>query len=101
MPPARSRSRTPDRVRGILEEAGFADVTIEPLRSAMRLAGPGDIAAAVDFTIQIGPTARLVAETEPTDRAALKAALDTALSRHADADGVTLDGAVWIVSARG
>ena len=87
----------PDRLRGLLDGAGFADVRIEPHRAAMTL---GDLQAAVEFVTQVGPTSRALAQAEPLRRPALVEALRSALEPHGGPEGVVLEGAIWLVAAR-
>ena len=87
------------RVRGVLKDAGFTGVAVTPHATSLRIAGPGDLAAATDFSAQIGPAARAVAAAEPDARTELKAAIGAALASYAGPEGVTLGGAIWIVSA--
>ncbi len=89
----------PDRVRAILEDAGFGDIAVEPHRTTLRLSGPADRATAVDFVGQVGPVSRAVTEAGPDARPALVAALDEALVPYDGPEGVELGGAVWLVSA--
>lgn len=88
----------PDQVRGVLSKAGFGEIAIEPHRTTMHL---GDnLAAAVDFVAQVGPTARALTETDPEARPALLASITASLAPHESETGVTLGGAIWLVSAR-
>jgi SAM-dependent methyltransferase len=90
----------PDRVGSILDRAGFSNVDIAPHDIKMRLASPGEIDAAASFATKIGPTARLLAETDEETRKAALTDIRAALAGHDGRDGVVLGGAIWIVSAR-
>lgn len=88
-----------DRLRGILERAGFAEVAISPFDFPVCLASAGGVAAAVSFAMQIGPTGAALAEAGKEVRAAAAERLKAALAPH-DRDGlVTLGGAIWLVEA--
>lgn len=87
----------PDRVRTVLTDAGFRDLVIEPRDTAIAI---GSLEASVDLVTQVGPTARALADAGPEARPALLAAVTAALAPHASATGVTLGGAIWLVSAR-
>ena len=87
----------PDRVRGILNAAGFDDIRIEPHQTRMNL---GSLTAALDFVTQVGPSSRALGDAEPEARPALIAALRSALAARDSPDGVVLGGAIWLVSAR-
>jgi SAM-dependent methyltransferase len=85
------------RVRAILEEAGFRDVSLEELRLPMRL-GEG----AADLFLEVGPVAAILREREagPELRAAVRSALHEALAAHTGAGGLALDSAAWLACAR-
>lgn len=86
----------PERVRGILAKAGFADIAVEPLE--MPLGGFG-LEDALKMALRIGPLAALLRENP---EAAPKAVDDirAALAGRAKDGRVWLEGAVWIVTAR-
>lgn len=88
----------PERVRGILEAAGFADVDCADLRPRLHLAD--DLDEALDFQSRVGPLARALAELEGEARDAAFDAAREALAPHVTDSGLTLDGACWIVTAR-
>jgi SAM-dependent methyltransferase len=91
----------PERVRGILAAAGYADVSLEPVQMTLTIGG-GDLDQTVDFLLQMGPTARALRDT--TDAAVVTrvaAAVREALLPYATPDGVRMDSASWIVTARG
>lgn len=86
----------PERVRGILAKAGFADVAVEPLEMPL---GGFALEDALKMALRIGPLAALLRENP---EAAPKAVDDirAALAERAKDGRVWLDGAVWIVTAR-
>jgi SAM-dependent methyltransferase len=87
----------PNRVRAILEHAGFEDVQFEAFDARLTLGlGP----RACELLSQIGPASRLLAGADDRARADAVVALDRALSAHETDGGVVLGGGVWIVSAR-
>ena len=90
----------PDRVRAIFSDAGFTDCAIEPFRTPMLVGGRGTVDHAVDFLFNTGMGHGLLADTSPQLRTRVIGAVHDALSAHATPDGVRLDGAAWIVSAR-
>ena len=51
----RSPSPTRDRVRGILDDAGFADVDFEPAHDELTVGGTTDLDEAVEFLLTLGP----------------------------------------------
>jgi SAM-dependent methyltransferase len=86
------------RVERILSEAGFTDIALIPLE--LRTPLGGSLADAVDYLLQIGPTARLLADATPEQKSAVAAALSTALAPHLTPDGVAFQGAAWLVTAK-
>jgi SAM-dependent methyltransferase len=90
----------PERVRRILGDAGLREVMFTPHDLTMRMAGPGDVAAAEEYATQTGPVARVLADLAPEARAAARAAVRDALRRYDGPDGIALAGAIWLVTAR-
>jgi SAM-dependent methyltransferase len=90
----------PDRVRGILAEAGWQDVALAPRDVPMRIAPPGQVDAAAEFATRVGVLARALADADPALRARVRQAVADALRPHDGPDGVVLSGAIWLVSAR-
>jgi hypothetical protein len=88
----------PDRVRGILEGAGFADVGLESLELSLLLGG--DLEGAVQFLEQVGPTSRLVRDASDDVLSAVRASMRAAVEPFVQADGVRMPSATWIVTAR-
>jgi ubiquinone/menaquinone biosynthesis C-methylase UbiE len=86
------------RLHALLAEAGFADIELQRLDSAIHLGASAREAAA--HSLQIGPASRLAAEAGPAHEPVLVAALEQALAPHAAADGsISLQGSTWLVSA--
>ena len=90
----------PTRVRRILEGAGFRDVALEPFDTPLVLGATTDLDEAVDFALDMGPLALLLADVEGDTRARIRADLREGLSEHHGPEGVRLTGATWLVSAR-
>eukprot|EP01041_Mallomonas_annulata_P017439 gene17439-biopygen10397 len=86
----------PERVRGILGEAGFADVALTPLN--MKIGG-GDLETVLAMALKVGPLGALPRE-HPEHRDAAIGAVRDALAAHDGPDGVKLESATWIVTAR-
>jgi SAM-dependent methyltransferase len=85
----------PDRVRGILEGAGFQGVEITPHDQKI---GSGDLDTSLGLALRIGPLGALLRE-HPEHRDVAIAAVREALAAHQGAEGVRLDSAAWIVTA--
>lgn len=90
----------PDRVRGILEGAGFEQVTLEPVGRPLWIGGGGSLGAAVTFLLEVGPTAAALREAGPEKRKIVAEAVREVICDHATPSGVVMDGAVWIVTAQ-
>jgi len=88
----------PDRVRRILREAGFDEVTLEPHEEILTPGGGSGLDQAVEFLVQMGPTGAALRQN-PAATPRVKAAVEAALKPfHTDA-GVRLASASWIVGA--
>lgn len=91
----------PERVQSILTAAGWQDITFHDLPFAMIIgAGDDPMSAAVQFSMRIGPAARLVREAGAVAEAAAPALLASALAPYYSDDVVRLPAAVWLVTAR-
>lgn len=90
----------PARVPAILGDAGWKDVSVEPVEMPLHLGGAATLDEAVEYSLQIGPAARAMADAPEMLRPALEAALREALAPFASARGVWLDGAALVVVAR-
>ena len=86
----------PERVRGILTAGGFTDIDIA--RHYEKIGG-GDLERTLDLSLRIGPLSRALREN-PDRREAVVGAVREALAAHAGPQGVKLDSAAWIVTAR-
>lgn len=90
----------PERVRQILETAGFAAVHCEPYETELSMGGATTVDEAVAFSLEIGPVARLLADTDTATRTRAARSIHEALTPYARSEGVQLPAAVWIVQAR-
>jgi len=89
----------PDRIRQVLAAAGWRDVEITSEHASILVGGGGSVEEAVDFlrTASMGRTMLAGADAGTANRAI--ASVRAALTPYADADGVHLDAAVWLVRA--
>jgi len=86
------------RLRGLVAEAGFADIQLQRIDAPIRLGATVREAAA--SSLQLGPASRLAREAGPAHAATIVAAIERALVPLAAADGsVTLAGSTWVLSA--
>lgn len=90
----------PDRVRRILETAGFPRVDIASHEATLTMGGATTVNEAVDFVMEIGPIARLLGDASADVRARVVEELRTTLAPYATQGGVSMSGAAWIVIAR-
>jgi SAM-dependent methyltransferase len=90
----------PARVRAILGDAGWNDVSVEAVEIPLHLGGAATLDEAVEYARQIGPAARAMDEAPEALKPALDGALREALAPFASARGVFTDGAVFVVGAR-
>lgn len=86
----------PERLGGILAEAGFGDIDIAPHD---QMIGGNDLERSMLLSQKVGPLGMLLREN-PGKREALVASLREALEPHVTPDGVLLGSATWIVTAR-
>jgi SAM-dependent methyltransferase/DNA-binding transcriptional MerR regulator len=90
----------PYRVRSVLTDAGWRDITVAPQQTSMLVGGGGTLDEAIEF-LRTGSMGRsLLAGADPETAARAVAAVREALLSHVADDGVRLDAAVWCVSAR-
>ncbi|HEY0126383.1 MAG TPA: methyltransferase domain-containing protein [Blastococcus sp.] len=88
----------PDTVRSLLTGAGFVDVDLADVREPERVGA--DVDDAYAFMTSLGPTRGLLAGLDEHDRASARSALRARLAERAGPDGVLLDAAAWLVTAR-
>jgi SAM-dependent methyltransferase len=86
----------PDRVHGILERAGFAEIEIAARDEPV---GSSDLNTMLAVCSRVGALGKVLREN-PELRAAVMPALRSALAAHNGPDGVRLNAATWVVTAR-
>jgi SAM-dependent methyltransferase len=86
----------PDRVRGILGAAGFADIALTPYDLPI---GGGGLDDALELALKVGPLGSALRDN-PDKREVVTQAVRAFLARHQGPDGVKLPSATWIVTAR-
>jgi SAM-dependent methyltransferase len=85
----------PDRLRGILEGAGFRDIEITAHDEQV---GSGDLNAMLAVCSRVGALGKILRE-RPELRAAASPAVRSALATYDGPDGVRLNAATWVVRA--
>lgn len=86
----------PDHVRSLLERSGFTDVALDGIAEPEVYGRDADDALA----FVLGLLGWMLADLEPAERDRRTAALHATLAAHEGPDGVTLDSAAWLVTAR-
>jgi SAM-dependent methyltransferase len=86
----------PERVRGILTEAGFADVALTPVDAEI---GGNSLDDSLTLALRIGPLGARLRES-PELRPQVSEAVRDTLARHVRDGQVWMRGAVWIVTAQ-
>jgi SAM-dependent methyltransferase len=89
----------PARVQGILERAGFSAVTIVDHRRVLTVGGTRGLDRAVEFMMQMGPTAAALREADPGLRATVAAAIREAIAPYDTPSGVRMSSAAWLITA--
>jgi SAM-dependent methyltransferase len=91
----------PDRVRSLLQGAGFGDIAIEPGPASADLGTADDLEGTARRALEQNPgiAPGLAAASAQNRQAAIDAATD-AISRHVVDGRVVMGAATWIVSAR-
>ncbi|MEJ2863864.1 class I SAM-dependent methyltransferase [Actinomycetospora flava] len=86
----------PDHVRALLEGAGFTDVALDGVAEPEVYGRDADDALA----FVLGLLGWMLSDLGPAERDRRTAALRATLAAHEGPDGVTLDSAAWLVTAR-
>ena len=85
-----------DRVRGILASAGFGEIEITARDEQV---GSGDLDTMLAVCSRVGALGKILREN-PALRAVTLPAVRSALAAHDGPDGVRLNAATWVVTAR-
>lgn len=88
-----------ERVRGILKNAGFSDIRLEPVDPTFDLADGHGVDRAVETALGIGPASRALDGQPPELRVAAAESIRAALEPYQQDERVPLRGAIWIVTA--
>jgi SAM-dependent methyltransferase len=85
-----------DRVHGILDESGWAEIDIRPIDVSCGFAATGLMAYATRF----GPLGRMLPELDEPTRTRVIGAVRPAFDAYVHGDEVRFDAACWMVRAR-
>jgi ubiquinone/menaquinone biosynthesis C-methylase UbiE len=88
------------RVEAVLEEAGFRDVSVEPVDGVNHFGATGTLDDAARDIARLGPVARLLVDRSEGDVASAVAAIRDVLPPFASSEGgADLAAGVWVVTA--
>jgi|SRR5215469_5170411 len=87
------------RVRGILDGAGFGNVSLEAVDVALDIGIGRGLDAAVETATSMGPASRALEGQPPEIRVAAAGSIRAALMRYLVGNAVSLAGSIWIVTA--
>jgi SAM-dependent methyltransferase len=86
------------RLREILARAGYHDIRIETLDSAVNMGAT--VEDATEQALRIGPLARAAAELDDATKDKIRAVVKDALAKFQTSAGITPPAACWLVEAR-
>ena len=91
----------PGRVEGILDDAGWREIALDPVDFAY-IAGHGEnpVEDALNLFRRIGPAAPYLRSLEGAALAAAEERIRAWLAEHRDGNLVAMAAAAWVVSAR-
>ncbi len=87
-----------DKVRGILESAGFNDVNLDRFDADIQV-GAGDAESALHFIEQIGPAARLLADADEDVVVRIRKKMLDLFEEERGSEGIAMGAGCWIVTA--
>ena len=90
----------PDRVRGILTEAGFSDITLEQRDGLLLLGGPNTLDGAVRFAMNVGPASTPYDQADAETREKVAGSVRSALEPYFTGSAVEFPSSAWMVIAR-
>lgn len=88
----------PDRIEHVLTEAGYAEITTASVHAPLPLGQDAD--DVLTFITGTDLARRLLDPLDPATAAKALDAVRDALRPHERPDGLALDGAAWLVTAR-
>ena len=90
----------PVRTAGILSDAGWSDVVVEPCVRTMLLFGSNDFEEVLNGTLRIGAAARLLVGAEEATLLKVRRVARRVLQEQWSDEGANVPGACWLVTAR-
>jgi SAM-dependent methyltransferase len=90
----------PGYAHEVLEAAGWTDVVVNLQRRDMYIGGPGTVEEVADAVTKVGPLQTALADAPADVAAAVRDAVTAELRARHDGTGVTMEGAIAIITAR-
>lgn len=88
-----------DYTTGILQDAGFTDISFDLIQPSIKTGDGTTLDAAIKSIMEMGPLARSMAEADDALKQKIKDALVEVVADNFEDGYVSLKGACWIVSA--
>ena len=89
----------PDRVKSILESAGFSNVDLHPFSTTLRISEAAGLPEAVRELARIGPVSRLLADQPQSVLDEVFPSMEAALQPYFREGALDLQASVWLVTA--
>ena len=88
-----------DRVRSILNSAGWSEVELISSTGELLLGGGGTLEESVGFVVERGTVSSLLADSDEATAAKVRQDLTRELAPHHDGTALRMGYAAWIVAA--
>lgn len=89
-----------ERVRRLMEAAGWQDVSVARFEIPFASGGGGTLDETVDFMMEMGPAAPALREADSATRTRVRQAIYEAMKPYEKNGGVLMDAAAWIFTAQ-
>jgi SAM-dependent methyltransferase len=89
-----------NRVRAILDEAGWSQIDIAELVAPMQLFGTTDFDTALEASLRVGSAARMLQGADADTARTVHEAMRRVLHAQWTDDGAVVDSVTWVVTAR-
>lgn len=88
----------PERIRQLLHQSGFDQVTIDPVTEPIRLGK--DVGDVLDYARDLGLVRDLLADVDAATESKALDGIRAAVAPHQTAEGIRIGAAAWLVTAR-